>query len=172
MKGALSLSGALPVALGIALAVGIAIGAGAAVTLKNAQFALLERNHAQAAARDQAAQLARVRAAQARGDALTTDLLAARAGAATLHEQLHDALRKTTTGRACLGGPALRLLDTAAGLRADLPSAPGGAAAADAGPVATDTEVARWAADAYFEYAECARRLDALIQFNETETPP
>lgn len=171
MKGPLSLPGVLPAALGIALVVGIAIGAGTAVVVKNGQIALIERNHARQAARDQATQLERLRDAQARGDALTTDLLTARAEADQLQEQLHAALPRATTGRACLGGGALRLLDRAAGLHAALPPTPGVADAADAGQVATDTEVARWAGHAYFEYAECARRLDALIQFNETEAP-
>lgn len=107
-------------------------------------------------------------AAQARGDALTNDLLAAKTQADAYQEQLHEALAKATTGRACLGGGALRLLDRSAGLRADqLPAPAGVPAAADAGDVATDSQVARWAADAYYSYAECARRLDALIQFSE-----
>lgn len=106
-------------------------------------------------------------AAQARGDALTNDLLAAKAQADAYQEQLHDALAKATTGRACLGTSALRLLDRSAGLRADLPAPTRSAVAADAGDLATDTQVARWAADAYHQYAECARRLDALIQFSE-----
>ncbi|MCK6396056.1 hypothetical protein [Zoogloea sp.] len=163
--GPLKLSGALPVALGIALVVGIAIGAGAAVVVKNGQIALIERNHARQAARDQAAQLAQLRAAQALGDGLTNDLLAARAEADQLQEQLHAALSRVTTGRPCLGGGALRLLDRAA--RTDLPQAAGRADAADAASTATDTQVAQWAGSAIHQYAECARRLDALIQFNE-----
>lgn len=112
-----------------------------------------------------------LQAAQARGDALTNDLLAAQAQADAYQEQLHAALARQTTGRACLGGGALRLLDgSASGIRADqLPTPAGVPAAADAGDVATDTQVARWAADAYYSYAECARRLDALIQFEEAQ---
>lgn len=109
----------------------------------------------------------RLTAAQARGDALTTDLLAANAQADAYQEQLHEALAKATIGRVCLGGGALRLLDRSASRRTDLPAPAGVPAAADAGDVATDTQVARWAADAYHQYAECARRLDALIQFSE-----
>ena len=106
--------------------------------------------------------------AQARGDALTTDLLAAKAQADAYQEQLHAALARETSGRACLGGGALRLLDRSAGLRADqLPTPASVPAAADARDVATDTQVARWAADAYHQYAECARRLGALIEFSE-----
>lgn len=167
MKGPLNLSGALPAALGVALVVGIAIGAGAAVVVKNGQIALIERNHARQAARDQAAQLKRLKTAQVRGDALTNDLLAARAEADQLQDQLHAALSRVTTGRACLGGSALRLLDRAAGLRADLPPPAGRADAADAATAASDTQVAQWAGSAINQYAECARRLDALIRFSE-----
>ncbi len=159
--------GVLSVALGVVLVVGIAIGAGTAVVVKNGQIALIERDHARQAARDQAAQLKRLKTAQARGDALTNDLLAARAEADQLQDQLHAALSRVTTGRACLGGNALRLLDRAAGLRADLPPPAGRADAADAATAASDTQVAQWAGSAIHQYAESARRLDALIQFNE-----
>lgn len=167
MKGPLSLPGALPVALGIALVVGVAIGAGAATLVKDGQIALIEGAHARQAARDQAAQLERLKTAQARGDALTADLLDARAEADQLQDQLHAELSRVTTGRPCLGRSALRLLDRAAGIRADLPPATGGADAADAATAATDTQVAQWAGGAIHQYAECARRLDALIRFSE-----
>lgn len=167
MKGPLNLSGALPVALGISLVVGIAIGAGAATLVKNGQIALIQLDHTRQAARHQAVQLERLKSAQSRGDALTNDLLAARAEADQLQDQLHAALSRVTTGRQCLGGGALRLLDRAASLRTDLPPAAGIADAADAGTAATDTQVAQWAGSAIHQYAECARRLDALIQFNE-----
>lgn len=48
------------------------------------------------------------------------------------------------------------------------PRPPAGRAdAADAATAASDTQVAQWAGSAIHQYAECARRLDALIQFNE-----
>lgn len=56
-------------------------------------------------------------------------------------------------------------------LDADLPDAAGGAARADAGHVATDTHVARWALDAGGRYDECRRRLDALIGWHEEGAP-
>lgn len=167
MKGALGALGVLRPAMAFALVVGIAIGAGTAVVVKNGQIALIERDHARQTARDQAAQLKRLKTAQARGDALTNDLLAARAEADQLQDQLHAALSRVTTGRACLGGGALRLLDRAAGLRADLPPPAGRADAADAATAASDTQVAQWAGSAIHQYAECARRLDALIRFSE-----
>lgn len=160
-----------PASLAVAALVGAAIGAGATTVIKDGEIADLRRSQAQASERAATRNIARLQAAKARGDALTNDLLQARAEADAAQEQLHAALSRVTTGRACLGGGALRLLDRAAlGVRADLPAAAGSPAAADAADVATDTQVAGWAADANHRYAECARRLSALIQFNE-ETP-
>lgn len=151
----------------ICLGVGFAVGAGSVTALKNAEIAKIQRDQATAERQTATANLGRLAAAQARGDAITTDLLAAKAEADAYQEQLHASLSRETTGRACLGTSALRLLDRSAGLRADLPAPTRSAVAADAGDLATDTQVARWAADAYHQYAECARRLDALIQFSE-----
>lgn len=108
--------------------------------------------------------------AQARGDALTTQLHAANRAALLTQEKLDDALRHATTGSTCLREPALRLLDGAHGIRVELPAAAGGAAAADGSAaaladerVSSDTDVARWIAAAGLRYDECRRRLDALI---------
>lgn len=158
-----------PAGLAVAVLVGAAVGAGAAVVIKDSELADLRRSQAQASERAAALNVARLQAAQVRGDTLTNDLLAARAEADAIQEELHAAFTRATTGRACLGGDALRLLDRAAlGVRADLSAAASSPAAADAEPVATDTQVADWSASAIYQYAECARRLDALIQFNES----
>lgn len=111
--------------------------------------------------------------AQTRGDELTTQLHAANRAALLTQEKLDDALRRATTGRACLRERALRLLDGAHGLRVQLPASSGSAAAAD-GPaaadsgelVSSDTDVARWIARAGLQYDECRRRLDALIAWH------
>lgn len=113
------------------------------------------------------AALVRLKAAQARGDALTLDLSAARRAANRLRKERDDALSRVTTGRVCLDEPALRVLDAAPGLRVDLSHAAGRAAGANADRVATDTHIARWALDAGGQYDECRRRLDALIDFQQ-----
>lgn len=157
-----------PAGLGIAALIGLASGAGIAVVIKDGEIADMRRAQAEASQRAASINLSRLQAVQARGDALTNDLLAARAEADAAQEQLHAALSRVTTGRACFGGGALRVLDRAAlGVRADLPASPGRPAAADAEPVATDTQVAQWAGSAIHQYAECARRLSALIRFSE-----
>lgn len=108
--------------------------------------------------------------AQTRGDALTRQLAAATRAASRLRKERDDALQTATTGRVCLDAAALRVLDGAPGLAVALPTAAGGAAAAD-GAVATDTDVARWALGAGEQYEECRRRLDALIDFHTSEVP-
>ena len=146
---------------------GLLLGGGAVHGLSGAQLAAVQTAHADAQRASAEAAVRRLSAAQARGDALTADLIKARAEADTLQEQLHEALARQTTGRPCLGGGALRLLDRATQPASKLPAPAGRPAAADAEPVATDTQVAQWAAGAYHQYAECARRLDALIDYHE-----
>ena len=117
-------------------------------------------------------------AAQQRGDALTLQLAAAGAAAHQITQERQHDVATVTTGRACLGEPALRLLDGAPGLSVQLPAPTRRAAdphAAHAAPpadlasasatagTASDAHVTTWALAAGAQYAECARRLDALI---------
>lgn len=112
---------------------------------------------------EQAAQA--LQTAQDRGDALTTTLAQRQASIDQLTREKRHAVSTVTTGRACLDGPALRLLDGAPGLRvAHLPPTASGAAAADA-PIATDTDITGWSIDAGAQYETCRARLDALIYF-------
>lgn len=121
----------------------------------------------------------RLQAAQARGDALSLRLAEREQSISTLTQEKRHALANTTTGRACLGPAALRVLDGAPGLRvsrvADLPEAASGAAAAG-GAVATysddqqptgrwasDSDIGTWALATGAQYEQCRARLDALI---------
>ena len=152
----------------VALALGLLAGYWVGDAVRGAELANVQKQNAD---ERQAAILQAMNvlsAARKVGDALTADLAAANATAQTLKDQRDEALTRSTTGRACLGSAALRVLDRAAGTAAQLPPASGLPAATNAEPAATDTEVARWANTAYGQYAECARRLDALIQFNES----
>lgn len=108
-----------------------------------------------------------LKTASARGDTLSRQLATANRTTNRLRKERDDAIARATTGRVCLDDPALRVLDGAPGLRANLPVATGGVDGADAGHVATDTHVARWALDAGSQYDECRRRLDALIDWHE-----
>ena len=132
-----------------------------------------------------------LQAAQARGDVLTEELMAASRAAELLRGELHEQINLATQGRACLDAAALRVLDRAPGIAArPVPAAPRRAAAAGgaqpaADPAqpaggaqlgaelepdersASDTDLARWALTAGARYDECARRLDALIDWHD-----
>ncbi len=124
---------------------------------------------------EQAAQA--LQTAQDRGDALTNTLAQRQASIDQLTREKRHAVSTVTTGRACLDGPALRLLDGAPGIRvAHLPPTASGAAAADA-PIATDTDITGWSLDAGAQFETCRARLDALIDWHAapaltTPTPP
>ena len=141
----------------ICLAAGLAVG--------QWRVERVEAAHAAETAALREAQIARVLEAHRRGDVLTNALARAREEAAQKTEELHHALARETAGRDCLAGNALRLLDHAPGLRVSAPT--GGAVATDAARVATDTDISQWAARAGGQYAECARRLDALIEWHD-----
>lgn len=156
--------------------VAIAAGAGAGAWLgydyadakRGTEVEAIKRQQAEdgaSAARDAAAKL---KAAQDRGDLLTTQLAEANATAAALKTERDDAIRKTTTGRRCLDAAAVRVLnDTGPAAAADLPQAASGPEATDAADFATDTDIGLWASNARAQYEECARRLDKLISWEE-----
>ncbi|WP_418648875.1 hypothetical protein ACNQFN_11445 [Thauera butanivorans] len=106
-------------------------------------------------------------AATKRGDRLTLELAAAQLDANRLSQEVRDEIPRVTDDRACLREPALRLLDSATGLSVRLPAPARVADAADAGRVATDADISNWAVDAGAQYAECARRLAALIDWHQ-----
>lgn len=125
--------------------------------------------------------------AQDRGDALTNTLAQRQTEIDQLSREKRNAVAKVTSGRACLTGPALRLLSTAPGLSVSgIAPAPGSAAAAGeaaapntdnaadniadiangTGIVSTDADIAGWAIDAGAQYETCRDRLDALIDWH------
>lgn len=77
-----------------------------------------------------------------------------------------EVLRKKTTGRACLDDPVRRLLnDLATDMRkgTDLPIGEGSwPATGDPGLVATDNDVAQWAASVITRYEGCRAQLAAI----------
>lgn len=175
--------GAVPrwLVLTIIFSVGAVVGAQVIAWVKNAEIAHLRQEQAERAEQAEREARQRLQQAQARGDELTVQLATANEAAAVTQKELADALQTITTGRACLGSAALRLLDRAPGIAAPrmpaparvAPAADAARAAADTpqpggndGDVATDTDVSRWAVVAAGEYGECQRRLDALIDFH------
>lgn len=121
-----------------------------------------------------------LQAAQVRGDALSTELLVRTGEIDQLKEESHRAISKATTGRTCLDGAAVRVLQRAPGITT-VPAPTSGAAAAGepvasaggdggwgADSVSTDTQVATWAVDAASAFEVCRTRLDALIDWHAT----
>lgn len=105
----------------------------------------------------------RLQVAQTRGDTLSAQLLRQQEQIIQLKTERRHALTQATTGRACLNGATLRLLDQAPGLGVSgLPPTTGGTVAASE-PVSTDTDIAIWAVDAGARFEVCRARLDALI---------
>ena len=143
----------------VCLAAGLAIG--------QWRVERVQAAHAQREAAQTEAQLARVIAANRRGDDLTMRLAQEREESKKKTEDLKNELARVTRSRHCLHSDSLRVLERAPGLRVSAPT--GGALAADAGHVATDTDIGQWALDVGTQYTECARRLDALIDWHRAE---
>jgi len=143
---------------------------------------LTENTSLKARATQQQAALRQLQAEQDRGDALTTGLLTQQATIDQLTQEAHRAISTQTTGRACLGSAALRVLNAAPGVSTRL--APASSPAAAHGPAtspaddegsaasssgdefATDTQIADWAIDAAAQYTTCRNRLDKLIDWH------
>ncbi|MDR3055227.1 MAG: hypothetical protein LBU53_07480 [Zoogloeaceae bacterium] len=129
------------------------------------------------------AALLAAREVEARGEILAGRQLALEAENLKLGKERDDALRKTTTGRACFNGATVRLLDDrrqGTGIRDQLPAparfAAGALAAAplDSGDLedgyeSSDTDVALWASYAIDRYDTCRGRIDALRLFYEEQ---
>jgi hypothetical protein len=156
----------------------IAVGIAAAALIASVGFKTGQRYAAVslAEARESHAEMQRIVAvqaahrlltAQARSDTLTRQLSTARLAAAQDRKERNRAIAQLTDAGVCLREPALRVLDGAPGIRVDMPDAGSGAAGADAGRVATNSDIAGWTLDAGSQYAECARRLTALINWHE-----
>ena len=172
----------------IVMAAGLAAGFGAGWTANGwrweARSSAVQTAHEQAlnaAQKVVADALERAREIEAGGAALAQKQLALEAANTKLAKEKQDALRKITTGRACLGDTALRLLnDTGAGGGFRLLAPSGGAfgtpaaAFADSGDAAdgyaaSDTDIALWSLYARGEYDRCRGRIDALRKFFNDE---
>lgn len=121
-----------------------------------------KRQAAEASVKETNALIQAMQAAQERADALTRELADANALAAKTRKERDNALKTKTSGKPCLSADAVQLLNTS-----NLPKTAGSTAGKNAGNAATDTDVAFWASDAQSRYAECARRLNALIRYEE-----
>lgn len=156
--------------LAVAVGVSVSVTGWGLTGHYTAKIATLKQSHAEQAARDQADALARQLQAQQRGDQLTARLQVQEAANTQLQKDKADALRKTTTGNTCFGADTVRVLNRTTDTPGLSAPAPGLDAAGE--PVATDTDVAAWVADAQTRFEQCRQRLDALIDFNLPHAQP
>jgi TolA-binding protein len=161
--------------------VGMTLGAlaGSTVTKRQAEadLATLKSSHAEALATQARAASQYMNDEVARGIRLAAELLQAQSDLNDLKEQTDHEIDHLKTGRRCLDAGLLRVLDRAGaggGTPGGVPAPTGGADAEGSGAPAadatadawaTDGDVAHWSADAQARYAECAGRLNALIEF-------
>lgn len=182
-----------------AFAAGSAVGGAASWQLGRAPLRIenadLREAHTESVRKAVTAASQRVQDAQTRSDTLGAQLSTTLAANAKLTEEKTRALQSATSGRACLSGRALGVLNGSTGISvagAGVPApqpraaAAGGAAAAPAdaerqespgaglpadpaaGLEATDTAVAVWIATAGQQYEGCRERLNALISWHNT----
>lgn len=136
---------------------------------KDAEIDRIERDHAEQRADDARAAAEVITAALKRGEDLLVRLAAAESTRDIALQETQDALRKVTTGKPCLSGAAVRLLNESNGLKAAVPAVPSGEPARADAAVATDTDVAQWVAYAIRSYDTCRGRLDAIGDFYKEE---
>lgn len=152
------------VAIGAAAA-GATLTAAVLVPHYRERIATMERDQAQAEADARSADVETLKLSKLHGDALTLRLQATESTLSKREKELRNAIASKTTGRACLSGDVVRLLNgTATDNATDLPAPAPVAAAAD-GPAATDTDVAQWISYAKGQYEVCRARLNALIDW-------
>ncbi len=137
-----------------------------------AELSNLHRLHAQALADQRADDVETLRLAKQHGDELTGRLQKVESTLTKKQKELHDAIRTQTTGRACLSGSVVSLLNNSGSTdgSAHLPASTASPAAAD-GSAASDTayasdrDIAEWAANARTQYDICRAKLNALIDW-------
>lgn len=161
----------LPAVTAAAL-VGLAIGAVTGLQLNNAplqkELAACQAESSSRIQQSQTAARVRLEDALRAHDAATKTLQTSRQRlAAQLEKTRHD-LQNTTTSRACLGADAISVLQRSpafAPVDAALPTPaqqPAGAGSA----IATDTDIAGWAATAASQFDACRARISAIGQWD------
>lgn len=156
------------------LGVGLALGGIAShvydtaqVATIRAELASVKAQHSEEKAQATQAALERLQTAKQRADALQTALDVTEQRLAITKTELSHEIQKSTSGRACLSGRTVRMLNRAAAGSdpAPLPNAASGPAETNAG-IATDTDIATWINSATAQYNICRARLDALIDWH------
>lgn len=131
-----------------------------------AEVATINTTYAKERANEATAALDRLKVAQARGDALETQLAASESARETTKQETSREIARLTTGRACLGSAVVSLLNQPTGLRlGSMPQPTSEPASAD-DSVATDTDVGLWINNAKSKFDQCRDKLQALIDWH------
>lgn len=132
---------------------------------KDAQLAELQGQIAHDKQKAAEANTRQITRAQAIANDLQGRLAASESARQSILEEKTLELRRITTGRPCLGGAAVRLLNLPDGLKPGAVSAAARESVpADAG-FASDTDVAEWAGACRRSYDTCRGRLAAIADF-------
>lgn len=164
---------------GLLLAIGLIVGGAcmhwsdaSSVEQARAELAGLKATHSEALAASRTAALERIRQAEERADALQEKLNKAEERQSINQKEIQREITRNTTGRACLDGRTVGLLNSAAADRAAALPTPTSKPAAEDAATATDTDVATWANQAIGRYNVCRARLGALIDWFQPTTSP
>ncbi len=140
---------------------------------KNSEISKLKAEVQADKARASQETLVRVASANKRSDDLSAQLAKAEAARQTLALEHYREIKRLTTGRACLSGAVVRLLNEPAGLRINgaLPQAAREPVSDDAAS-ASDTDVAQWSDFARRAYDTCRGYLQAIADFYNGDPSP
>lgn len=156
----------------VAAATGAAMSALVLVPHYQERIATMERDQARAIATARQADIDALKTANTHGNELTARLQRTESKLTHKDQELKNAIASKTTGRACLSGDVVRLLNPPAAedRAAHLPTPTASPVATD-GTAATDTayasdrDIAQWVANARTQYDICRARLNALIDW-------
>lgn len=141
------------------------------VTQARGELATLKEQHSAQLVQERAAALARLQGAIDHANVIESALGDTQQRLSDTQKEVQREIALNTTGRACLNGRTVGLLNRAAADgtatvpgTASEPDTADGPAAADT-DVATDTDIATWANYAIEQYNTCRARLRALIDW-------
>jgi len=137
--------------------------------INSVQMAAIKTEQAKDAAIASQLSLDQLSATQAKADGLSERLAKTEFQLNQTTLEKSDAIKKLTTGRACLNSATVGLLNRARETTTAAVPDPTGPSTAESAAIATDTDVAGWIAAAQGSHETCRARLDALINFYTPE---
>jgi len=133
--------------------------------INSVQLAAIKTEQAEDAAIASQLSLDRLSATQAKADGLSARLAKTEFELNQTTLEKSDAIKKLTTGRACLNSATVGLLNRARETTTAAVPEPPGPSVAESTAIATDTDVAGWIVTAQGSHETCRARLNTLIDF-------